>query len=269
MRLILPTLALPLALLTACSNPPEAAMPQTAAEPTPQAAPAVAVDTSVLSGYHWQLQQANDASGAQIPALLRADKPVTLAFNDGRLLVTNTCNRMSGAYSIAADKLLLSQLASTMMACHDQSLDALDKALAQTLKGQMEIVAASPEQLALAAADGTVLVFKGIPTAQTRFGGEGETVFLEVAADTKPCPHPLIPDKRCLQVRERQYNENGTKRGTPGAFENFYDSIEGYTHEAGVRNVLRVKKYHVANPPADASSNAWVLDLVVESATEK
>ena len=265
MRTHLMLLALPLALLAACSNPPDAAVPQPAASPTTEAPAAVAVDTSVLTGYHWALQQANDGSGAPITALLREGRPVTLAFADGRLLVSNTCNRMSGSYTLAADKLTLSQLASTRMACTDKTLNDLDNAVSRHLQGELEIVAASPEQLSLGTADGSVLVFKGTPNAETRFGGEGETVFLEVAADTKPCSHPMIKDMQCLQVRERQYNANGIAQGTPGAFGNFYDSIEGYTHEPGVRNVLRVKKYTVANPPADASANAWVLDMVVES----
>ena len=68
-----------------------------------------------------------------------------------------------------------------------------------------------------------------------------------------------------LQVRELQYDDKGLKVGTPGAFEHFYDSIEGYTHEPGIRNVLRVDRYTVKNPPADASSSAYVLDMVVES----
>ena len=41
--------------------------------------------------------------------------------------------------------------------------------------------------------------------------------------------------------------------------------IEGYTHEDGVRNVLRLKRYTVKNPPADGSSIGYVLDMVVES----
>ena len=56
--------------------------------------------------------------------------------------------------------------------------------------------------------------------------------------------------------------------GTPGAFGNFYDRIEGYSHEPGIRNVLRVDRYTIKNPPADASKYAYVLDLVVESANE-
>ena len=93
-------------------------------------------------------------------------------------------------------------------------------------------------------------------------------VFLEVAAQTRPCTHPLIPDKQCLQVREIRYDDAGVKQGDDGEFQNFYDAIEGYTHEPGVRNVLRVKRYPVQNPPADASSRAYVLDMVVESETQ-
>ena len=74
---------------------------------------------------------------------------------------------------------------------------------------------------------------------------------------------------QCLQVREIQYDDKGLKIGAPGEFQHFYDSIEGYQHEPGIRNVLRVDRYTVENPPADASNRAYVLDMVVESANEK
>ena len=85
------------------------------------------------------------------------------------------------------------------------------------------------------------------------------------------------PDARCRRLprcrtcgRVLAFNDGtGLKVGTPGAFQHFYDSIEGYTHEPGIRNVLRVDRYTVKNPPADASSRASVLDMVVESANEK
>ena len=73
---------------------------------------------------------------------------------------------------------------------------------------------------------------------------------------------------QCLQVRELKYDDKGLKVGTPGAFGNFYDRIEGYSHEPGIRNVLRVDRYTIKNPTADASKYAYVLDLVVESANE-
>ena len=56
-----------------------------------------------------------------------------------------------------------------------------------------------------------------------------------------------------------------TPVGDPGPFGNFYATIEGYTHEPGVRNVLRVDRYEIKDPPADAPSQAFVLDMVVES----
>ena len=69
-------------------------------------------------------------------------------------------------------------------------------------------------------------------------------------------------------MRELKYDDKGLKVGTPGPFGHFYNTIEGYTHEAGVRNVLRVNRYPIKNPPADAPSQAYVLDMVVESANE-
>ncbi|MDL2286883.1 DUF4377 domain-containing protein [Desulfococcaceae bacterium OttesenSCG-928-F15] len=97
----------------------------------------------------------------------------------------------------------------------------------------------------------------------------GETIFLEVAAQTRACSHPLNPTKPCLQIREIYYDKSGIKTGNSGDFENLYQPIEGYTHTPGIRNVLRVKRFKVQNPAADASSIAYVLDLVVESEVVK
>jgi hypothetical protein len=158
-------------------------------------------------------------------------------------------------------------MASTMMACADPKLMALDGEIGRRLEGasQLALLANDTPTLTLANGAGDTLVFAGEPTAETRYGGPGERMFLEVAAHTKPCSHPLIPDMQCLQVREVKYDDQGLKVGTPGEFGNFYDSIDGYTHEDGVRNVLRVERYTIENPPADGSRYAYVLDMVVES----
>ena len=80
-----------------------------------------------------------------------------------------------------------------------------------------------------------------------------------------PCNHPMIPNHRCLQVRELRYDANGVKQSPPGEWQPLYADIEGYRHEPGIRNVLRVKKFRRADVPADASSVVYVLDIVVES----
>ena len=268
-RLLL--LALPLA-LAGCPKPADET-PTPPAAVAPAAASAAPADGTLLPKYHWRLASATDAQGQRIDALFaRPDKPVTLDFRDGRLGISNTCNRMGGSYTLADGSLTAGRLMSTKMACADAALMALDDEVGKRLEGTLELAtttAGDAPTLTLTTATGDTLAFTGEPTAETRYGGPGERVFLEVAADTKPCNHPLIPDMQCLQVREIQYDDKGLKIGAPGEFQHFYDSIEGYQHEPGIRNVLRVDRYTVKNPPADASSSAYVLDMVVESANEK
>ena len=270
-------LLLPLA-LAACtgtmstSDPAAPAAPEPPAPPAAPVAPAAPELAAELPRFHWRLQEANAADGSRIEALFaRADKPVQLDFDKGRLAVSNTCNRMGGSYALAAGTLTVGRMASTMMACTDAKLMALDGEVGKRLEGALSLALAAGDapSLTLGNAVGDTLVFAGTPTPDTRYGGPGERIFLEVAAQTKACSHPLIPDMQCLQVRELQYDDKGLKVGTPGAFGNFYDSIEGYTHQPGVRNVLRLQRYTRQNVPADASKYAYVLDMVVESANEE
>ncbi|WP_305806030.1 META and DUF4377 domain-containing protein [Stenotrophomonas sp. YIM B06876] len=261
-------LILPLALLAACSKPP--ATPD--ATPSAVAAPAATatIDSAALAANHWRLSEASDATGQRLDALFaRADQPLTLDFSDGRISVSNTCNRMGGSYTVDGATLTVGSLASTLMACADPGLMALDQAVGERLEGALEGKMPEAGTLQLVNAQGDVLTFRGEPTAETRYGGEGETVFLEVGAQTRPCSNGLTKDAQCLQTREIHYAENGVKQGEPGPFGNFHGTIEGYTHQAGVRNVLRLKRYTVANPPADGASQAYVLDMVVESETVK
>ena len=258
-------LALPLA-MAACAKSPQgepATMP--AAETPTATAPATPTNAPALSANHWRLTDAKNAQGQRIDALFaNADKPVQLDFVDGRVGVSNTCNRMGGSYSVAGDELTFDRMASTMMACTDAKLMALDQEVGKRLEGSLKF-AQSADTLTLTTASGDMLTFSGEAIAETRYGGPGETAFLEIAAQTKPCNHPLIADKQCLQVRELKYDDKGIKTGTDGGFGHFYQDIEGYAHEPGVRNVLRVKRYAIKNPPADDSSLAYELDMVVES----
>jgi len=262
--------------LAACARAPQeppaqpAATPAASPAPATPAASAAAIDTAVFGGHHWVLDNAVDAKGQRIDALfVRADKPVTVDFADGRIAVSNTCNRMMGSYTLDGAKLTVGDMASTMMACVDKPLMALDGAVGERLRGAQTaaLQSGATPMLTLTGAGGDVLTFRGEPTAQTRFGGPGETVFFEVAAQPKPCSHPLIPNKQCLQVREIHFDDKGLRTGTPGDWQPLFQDIEGFEHVAGTRNVVRVKRYKVENPPADASSVAYVLDMVVESDT--
>lgn len=250
-------LLLPLG-LTACAT--QAPLTMTAHLPPEAAAEA-------LPRYHWQLADARDAAGKRVETLfVRRDAPVQLDFADGGLAIGNLCNRMVAAYRTDAATLKISRLASTLMACTDPKLALLDDAMATRLEGALPFaVQGEPPRLQLTARNGDVLVFSGTPTAQARYGSPGETVFFEVAAEEVPCPHPLVKDARCLSVREVHYDEQGLESAPRGEWENLYTPIEGYRHEPGIGNVLRLKRYAVPNPPADGSAVAYVLDMVVQT----
>lgn len=239
--------------------------------PGADATPVATIETSTLAAYHWRLTDARDADGQRLDALLvRPAQPVQLDFlADGGLAVGNTCNRMRGQYRVQGAQLALGRMAATRMACADPQLAGLDAQLGQRLQGTLTAALSrdQPPRLSLTTAAGERLDFEGVPTPATRYGGPGETVFMEVAAQAKACPHPLMPNKQCLQVRPLQYDDQGLHRDGTGDWQPLYQDIEGYTHTPGVRNVLRLKRYRIAHPPADGSSIAYVLDLVVESET--
>ncbi|MGP1666055.1 MAG: DUF4377 domain-containing protein [Rhodanobacter sp.] len=269
---------LPLA-LAACSPPPASPTSATTTAPTTAStvvAPVVtaaATDADTLRQYHWQLQEATDSSGQRIAALFpHADKPVQLDFNDGRINVSNACNRVAGSYRVEGEKLMVDPMMHTMMACADDALMTLDTAIEERLRDNPTMSLKAHDdapQLELRTSTGDTLTFNGQATAETRYGSQGETVFLEVAAQTVPCDHPLVPAHQCLNSRELHYDAQGLDTGTPGEWQPLYQPIEGYTHEAGIRNVLRLKRYEIKNPPADASSSAYVLDMVVQSEAVK
>jgi heat shock protein HslJ len=258
MRTPHPLLCLGLAALAGCSS----AGPADAATATAQ----------VLEAQAWVLAGATDSQGQPIAALQPiAGRPVQIEFAAGHVAVRGGCNRLAGNYQLTDGALQLGVLAQTRRACPDARLMQLDAALAQRLQGtvQARLSADAPPQLWLRTGDGDRLVFDGAPA---RTGGAGTatgtTVFLEVAPQRVPCAHPLMKDAQCLQVRERTYADGGGV-ATQGPWQPLYQPIEGYTHQPGVRNVLRVKRYPVANPPADGSSLAYVLELVVESEAVK
>ena len=106
-------LMLPLA-LAACTQP---ATEQTTAPVEATAPAAPALDAASLSSHYWQLADAKAADGTRIDALfVQADKPVQLEFVEGRLAISNTCNRQSAGFTVEGDKLTVSPAASTMVA---------------------------------------------------------------------------------------------------------------------------------------------------------
>lgn len=222
-----------------------------------------------LRGYRWHLDRATDAAGKPIALLQREGKyGLRLAFGDDALNVSGGCNHVGAGYDIKGDHLDIGEFNTTLMACEDSRLMQMDSAIAEQLKGRVgfSIEGDAPNlSLRLTTAGGAKFVLSGEATPETRYGGPGAVQFFEVDPQLRSCPHPLIAHHQCLWVRERRYDANGIALKPDGEWHFLYDGIEGYEHQAGVRNVLRVKKFDVKNPPADGSTIAYVLDMVVES----
>lgn len=262
-------LALPLALAACTRAPADAPAPPPATAPV--AAPATAATATggmtALAAHHWHLDAATGADGLRIQSLFaNPDKPLQLDFVDGRVAVGNTCNRMGADVTLEGSRLAVGALVSTQMACADAALMAMEREAGTRLAGvhAVTLAAGDPPRLELVNAAGDTLAFIGTATARTRFGVAQERVFLEVAAERVDCHHPLVPEARCLQVRELQYDAAGLRKQA-GDWGPLYQEIEGYGHQPGIRNVLRLDRYRRTDVPADASAVAYVLDMVVES----
>lgn len=219
-----------------------------------------------LERHRWRLESATDARGSRIDDVTPSGpRAFVVTFDGKQVLIDGGCNSMRGGFQIPAEgKLAFGRLASTMRAC-DAPLMQADATLARLVGEPMgaKLAAGEPPQLSLTTAANDTLVLVGELTPEARYGPP-TIVFLEVAPTRVPCHHPLIRDATCLQVRDRAF-ANGLPSGTPGPWRAFYGTIEGYTHQEGIRNALRVKRYVRAPAPADSSSHVYVLDLVVES----
>ncbi|HMH12677.1 MAG TPA: copper resistance protein NlpE N-terminal domain-containing protein [Edaphobacter sp.] len=221
-----------------------------------------------LERYRWTLESATDSQDHPIDALSpHKDHPVLLSFSGTGLSIQGPCNRIIGTYRIndARQFTIIGGPASTMMAC-DPALMNADTALSGILAKPLHaaIDDGSSPRLRLLSASNDTLTFTGQATPEALYGA-GTRIFLEVAPREVACEHPPGHHARCLQVRERHYDEQGLVVGTPGEWRPLYEDIEGFTHKEGVRNVLRINRFNRGSVPAGSSSTLYVLDLIVES----
>jgi heat shock protein HslJ len=221
----------------------------------------------MLVDHRWMLVDATDAADQRIDALFPdADRSFVFHFADLRLHVQGGCNGLRGGYGFDADGMLeVTGRMSTMMACEAPLMEA-DAAISALLAEPLEtvLIRGLEPRLVLLTTAGDALVLTGELTPDARFGAP-TTVFLEVAAQTVECEAAVLEDGRCLQVREISFDEQGLRVGAPSEWQAFTATIEGYQHQFGIRNVVRVKRY---DPPADPDmpqGPIFVLDMVVQS----
>ncbi|MGL1834491.1 copper resistance protein NlpE N-terminal domain-containing protein [Rhodocyclaceae bacterium SMB388] len=221
----------------------------------------------VLTDHSWALIDATDASNRRVDALFPdPERAFSFGFAESRLHVRGGCNGFRGAFAIGDDDMLsVTGMMSTLMACDTPLMEA-DSALSALMAEPLEValIRGAQPTLVLLAATGEVLLLAGELTPEARYGAP-TTVFLEIAAQPVSCDRAIRADGVCLQVRERRYDERGLIVGEPGEWQTFAADIEGYRHENGIRNVLRVKQFQPATEGGVVPEPVFVLDLVVES----
>jgi uncharacterized lipoprotein NlpE involved in copper resistance len=223
---------------------------------------------SMLEDHRWVLIGAADAGNQRLGALFPdEERPFTFSFTESNVRAQGGCNGLSGAFRLDARAMLeVTGMRGTLMACEAPLMEA-DSALAALLAEPLETVLIPGGQptLALLTPAGDALVLQGELTREAMFGAPTR-VFLEVAEQTVACEGSARGDGRCLQVRERVFDEQGLLVGEPSEWQPFTAEIEGYAHQDGIRTVLRVD---VFQPPVDEAgftrSPVHVLDMVVQS----
>ncbi len=117
--------------------------------------------------------------------------------------------------------------------------------------------------LTVVSAKGEKIVFTGKQTAESKYQSQGETVFLEISPETKTCSAG-VARMECLQVREVKYAENGVKHRSIKTGRYSITISMSFTHNPKERQIVRVKRFEIANPAADQSKYAYVQDMIIE-----
>lgn len=189
--------------------------------------------------------------------------PIEVNFEgENRFSVATGCNQQSGTWQIVGQRLQTGPLRSTLMMC-DPARMAQEKQ-SQSLFGDAQLRVnldlRSTEQPVLTLKDkqGVSYQFTGRMKPEAKYQSEGETVFLEIAPETKPCPADA--SKQCFVVREITYNAQSVKQTSPTWFAEPID-IEGYKHDASTRKIIRTKRFQTKTTPA---SNVYIYDMTVE-----
>ena len=212
--------------------------------------------SKTLSSYQWSYLLAGSSA------------PIVLNFDEQRLSIATGCNTQGGSWKAENNILVTGNMMSTNMMCSPALMkqEAFSASLFQVGKTPFVLNTTDVENptLTLVSPTGEKIVFTGKQTAESKYQSQGETIFLEISPETKTCSTG-VARMECLQVREIKYAENGVKTQVDKDWTLFYNSIEGYTHNPKERQIVRVKRFEIANPAADQSKYAYVKDMVIES----
>ena len=111
-----------------------------------------------IEGPTWRL---TDLRGVDPIVLRDAARPVTAAFKAGRISGLSGCNQFFGTYTVDGDRVVIGQLAGSMMACAEPSMK-LERAVHAALAGTFRYTLAD-NRMTLASGAAPVLTFQAEP----------------------------------------------------------------------------------------------------------
>ena len=253
-RFIFSALALSfVATLTACQSTSQTATEANNNNSSMQGAQMMQTKAQLLQSYVWTYQTTNMPSA------------IILNFQDGRVDIDAGCNGMGTDIQVDDQVIKAGNVMSTMKACEPSVMKQEQMAgklfANRDVPYELDLANLNKPALILTTTEGQKLRFAGEPTAEMKYKVEAEIQFLEIAPETKACVG--VAPMQCLQVREIKYDDG--KKVAVDEWSNFYSQIEGYQHQEGIRNIIRVKRFTRTNPAADQSKYAYVHDLTVEA----
>ncbi|PNK59752.1 META domain-containing protein [Psychrobacter sp. FDAARGOS_221] len=225
------------------------------------------INNNDLAAYHWQLVKATDNQKRPIESLNKIKQQVTLSFdkkqNGYGIWFSVGCNSMGAGYTLQSNTMQVGQIISTMMLCQD--LDAAEKQLASLMDGrsQLSLKAAENPILTQTTENGSTIVWQGAKTPEARYGQQAGTVFWQIDHQLQQCPNPDA-GSTCLKAREVFYDDKGIKTGF-GPWQLIVDPIEGYQHDTGLDQVVRIKRFVVDPADVKGKQSVYVFDRIVES----
>ncbi len=231
-----------------------------------------------LLNYNWQLKSAMDKNKQPIKLFSGLKELVNLGFfigNDKNVWLGFDlgCNQNSAPVKLQGASLTTGAIMSTQMSCGAE-LDKAERDLTNLIGGTSQIAImpmnflpnpsmANKEKAMLqqVTADGSTFIWEGKLTNTAKYG-KGETVFLEVMGEEKPCSSGI--NGKCLQVRDVYYDNKGIKTGK-SKWRLMSKQIKGYKHNAKTNQIIRLKKY--VTDPVDVKGKqiVYVFDMAVET----
>lgn len=222
--------------------------------------------TAILAGYFWDMDAAFDKDGIAQPFWFSKDlPPVRLNFSkDGYAFAENACNSLNWKFSVTgSDKIAFAPTVSTLIGCNEELTrrqNLVSTGIPQTHRYSLTATTIKgPERLTLYVADGSRWEFKPTPTPDTRYGGPGKQIELEIAMDTVPCDSSST--RQCLKARQVRWEMNTTKVCISD-WEVLKDGVEGYQPTPGRHEIVWVKAYPLPQTSSKASGFAYVFQGV-------